>query len=454
MSTLAASTSAPPPAELTRSSPPSARDRVGSVAEIECRKLIAQAPLRVLALACLAGPFAFAIILKLQNGTPSDALFGVWVHQSGYAVSLVVLGFAASWGFPLIAGVLAGDLFASEDRHGTWKTLLTRSRSLRDVYAGKVLAALTFALLLGLIVAVSSLAAGLVVVGSGPLVDFGGRPLSPAHLLLLVSVSWVICLGPVLAYTSLAVLFSVVTRSGIAGVLGPIVVALLTQLLALIGKGVIVHMLLIGTAFDAWHGLFVPHPFFGPIVVSLLVSGAWVAGPLAAAWAILRRREFVAGTPARRGSWTIPARITGGGVLLVALLAFASGWGPAGVTAHRLNASLLPEFRRLTLLQQDLLGHPIPATAHYRILPVCNKRGAAPVGPGDWSCTMNVYIVLAHGQQPLTDTPVAYDVSVQSNGCYKAQSPPTFVGAPMIRDPRGRRVVNPLVVIYGCFNIL
>ena len=67
---------------------------------------------------------------------------------------------------------------------------------------------------------------------------------------------------------------------------------------------------------------------------------------------------------------------------------------------------------------------------------------------------MNVYIVLAQGQQPLTDTPVAYDVSVQSNGCFKASSPPNYVGAPMITDTRGRRVVNPLVVIYGCFNIL
>jgi hypothetical protein len=133
----------------------------------------------------------------------------------------------------------------------------------------------------------------------------------------------------VLAYTSLAVLFSVVTRSGIVGVLGPILVALLTQLLALIGKGVIVHMLLIGTGFDAWHGLFVPRPFFGPLVVSLLISAAWVAGSLAAAWAILRRREFVASTSARRGSWTIPARITGGAVLLVAWHSPRAGARPA-----------------------------------------------------------------------------------------------------------------------------
>ncbi len=67
---------------------------------------------------------------------------------------------------------------------------------------------------------------------------------------------------------------------------------------------------------------------------------------------------------------------------------------------------------------------------------------------------MNVYILLSRGTQPLTDTPVAYDVSVQSNGCYKAQSPPLLVGQSTIRDTRGRTVVNPIVTIYGCLNVL
>jgi ABC-2 type transport system permease protein len=444
----------------TRGVPPTparrgrAAARIGSVAGVEARKLLAQAPLRVLGLVCLAGPFAFAAILRVQNGTPSDALFGVFTHSSGVALSLVVLSFAANWGFPLIAGVLAGDLFAAEDRHGTWKTLLTRSRSLRDVFAGKALAAGMLVLGLGVLVALASLAAGLVLIGSGPLSDFSGRTLGPGHQLWLAAVAWCSCLVPLLAYASLAVLFSVVTRSGVLGVLGPLVVSLLTQLLAIIGRGVIVHLLLIGSGFDGWHGLFAGRPFLGPLVVSLLVCLVWIVGCLGAAWAILRRREFVAGATRRRGGWALPARVTMAAVAVVALLALTSSAGPAGVTGRRLTASLAPEFHRLTLRQQVLLGHPIPASAEYRIVPVCNKRGAAPVGPGDWSCTMNVYVVLARGQQPLTDTPVAYDVSVQSDGCFKAASPPNYVGAQTIRDTRGAAVVNPLVTIYGCFNIL
>ena len=67
---------------------------VWRVYRIERRKLVAQLATRVLALICVLGPFAFAAILKVQSGTPADTLFGVWVHSSGFAVSLVVLGFA------------------------------------------------------------------------------------------------------------------------------------------------------------------------------------------------------------------------------------------------------------------------------------------------------------------------------------------------------------------------
>jgi ABC-2 type transport system permease protein len=80
-------------------------------------------------------------VLKVQSGTPSDALFGAWVHSSGFAISLVILGFAGTWGVPVIAGLLGGDLFASEDRHGTWKTILTRSCRRADLYVAKLLAA-------------------------------------------------------------------------------------------------------------------------------------------------------------------------------------------------------------------------------------------------------------------------------------------------------------------------
>ena len=429
------------------------RSGIRAAARAECRKLAAQLPFRVLAVLSLVAPFAFALVLQVQSGTPSDALFGVWLHTSGFAISLVVLGFAGTWGFPILAGVLAGDVFASEDRHGTWKTILTRSRKLDEVFAGKVLAALVFAVLLSVLLAVASLVAGLVLVGGRSMVDLSGRELGASHLLLLVSLSWLIALPGMLAYTSVGLLISVLTRNAILGVLGPLLLALVTQLLVLIGKGVWVHLILIGSAFDAWHGLFVAHPFFGPLIVSLIVCSVWIAASLGATWAVLSRREFI-GHESRRTGWRRPVRIVLAAAALIALLALATNLGPAGVTSRRLSTSFAGEFHRLTILQQNLLGHPIPAGAHYHVIPVCNRRGGRGAGPGDWTCTMNVYILLSGGTQPLSDTPIAYDMSVQSNGCFKAGSPPQAVGPAQVRDTTGRSVVNPLVTIYGCFNIL
>src|SRR6185312_14526637 len=105
--------------------------------------------------------------------------------------------------------------------------------------------------------------AGIALVGPHALVNLSGVLTSPGRTLALTAVSWLLSLLPLLAYLSLAVLFSVATRNGILGVLGPLLVALVTQLLDLIGKGVIVHELLIGPALDGWHGLFSSHPYFG-----------------------------------------------------------------------------------------------------------------------------------------------------------------------------------------------
>jgi ABC-2 type transport system permease protein len=421
----------------------------------ERRKLASQLATRVLALLCVLGPFAFAAILQAQSASPADTLFGVWAHSSGFAVSLVVLGFAAQWGFPVIAGVLAGDIFSSEDRYGTWKMVLTRSCGRIDLFAGKVAAAATFTLAMAALTAVSSLLAGLLFVGDQPLVSLGGTLLPAGKCVFLVLVSWLVCALPMLAFTSLAVLFSVATRNGIIGVLGPSLVGLVMQLLALVGTGTWVHLLLVGSAFNSWNGLFTAHPFYGPLVVSMIVSVLWTAGCLTASWLILRRRDF-AGTPvARRAGWVMPVRVVIVSVAVIALLAVAASWGPAAVTPARLKASITPAFNNLTLLQQRELGRSAPAGYKLNILSNCNRRSGGNTGPGDdWVCTLSVLIPQQTGALPFQVTPVSYDVSVKSNGCYKADAPPSFVGQQMMRVPHGGSVVNPLFTIYGCFNTL
>jgi ABC-2 type transport system permease protein len=433
-----------------------ARRQLGGVRaafRVERRKLANQLAPRLLALVCLLGPFAFAGVLKVQSGSPADSLYGVWVHSSGIALSLVVLGFAGQWGLPLMAGVLAGDLFGSEDRHGTWKTVLTRSCTRRHLIAGNLLAVAAFAAGLLALLAAASIAAGVLLVGAHPVVSLSGTLMSAGHALALVALAWLACLPPMLAFVSLAVLFSVATRNGIVGVLGPAVVDLAMQLLALVGTGVWLHSLLVSSAFDAWHPLFVARPFYGPLVIGEAVSLLWIGVCVGASWWLLRRRDFTGALVARRPGWVVPVRVAVGSAAVIAFLAIASNWGPHGVTAKRLNASITPTFNNLTVLQQRELGRPVAPGARLNVLPSCSRRASTPTGPGDWICTLTV-LIPQPGALPFQSTPVTYDVTVQSNGCYKAQSPPSFVGQQTMRDADGHSVVNPLFVLYGCFNVL
>jgi ABC-2 type transport system permease protein len=263
-----------------------------AVAGAECVKLGAQAKVRVLLAACVAGPFAFVAATRAQSSVPEDTLFGRSVHDSGFATPLIVLGFAALWVFPVLTSLVGGDLFSSEDRYGTWTTLLTRSRSRVDVFGGKVVTALCFSSLAVATLAMSSIAAGLLVVGSQPLIDLSGALLSPARALDRVVLAWASVLPPALGFTALAVLLSVATRSSAAGIGLPVVVGLAMQLLAYVDGPEPIRRLSITSAFGAWHGLLSARPYYRPLIDGTLVSAAYGSVCLVVAYRLMQRRDI------------------------------------------------------------------------------------------------------------------------------------------------------------------
>lgn len=263
-----------------------------AVAGVECSKLAAQVKARTVLVACVAGPFAFAGAMRVQNSLPEDTLFGRSVKESGFAVPLVILGFAALWVFPVLASVVGGDLFAAEDRYGTWKTLLTRSRSRSDVFAGKVVTALGFSLLSVSVLALSSMAAGVLLIGSQPLINLSGVLLAPRLALTRVVLAWTTVVLPAFGLTAVAVLLSIVTRSSVVGVGVPVVVSLLMQLYALIDGPEVIRQALITSAFGAWHGLLSEPPFYTPLFDAVAVSLAYFTISIAVARRVLRRRDI------------------------------------------------------------------------------------------------------------------------------------------------------------------
>ena len=81
-----------------------------------------------------------------RRGGPNDVPLGRYIRDTGLAAPFVVLFFMSIWGLPLITALVAGDIVASESHNGTLKTILTRSRERGEVFAGKVLATVTYTL--------------------------------------------------------------------------------------------------------------------------------------------------------------------------------------------------------------------------------------------------------------------------------------------------------------------
>ncbi len=263
-----------------------------AVAGVESAKLGAQPAVQILLGVCMLGPFAFLEVVRLQASLPEDTLYGRALRDSGFATPLVVLGFAGLWGLPVVTSVIGGDLFAGEDRHRTWTTILTRSRSRAELFTGKVLAALGFSLLAITALAAGSLAAGLLLVGHQPLVDLSGVVLLPARALGGVAIAWASALPPAFGFLAVAILVSAATRSGAAGVGVPVVAALLMQLLALADGADTFRRLQMTSAFGAWHGLLQEHRYYRPLIDGAAVSVTCVVVCLALAYRALQRRDI------------------------------------------------------------------------------------------------------------------------------------------------------------------
>lgn len=263
-----------------------------AVTGVECTKLAAQLKTRIVLAACVAGPFGFAAAMRVQSSVPTDTLFGRSVKESGFAIPLVVLGFAALWVFPVLASVVGGDVFSAEDRYGTWTTILTRSRSRSEVFGGKVLTALGFSALAVAALAVSSVAAGVLVVGSQPLIGLSGELVPPSKALISVALAWVTVLPPTLGFTALAAVLSVATRNSAAGIGLPVVAGLMMQLYAFVDGPETLRQLLITSAFGAWHGLLTATPYYGPLLEGTMVSATYIVVCLVVAYRMLRRRDI------------------------------------------------------------------------------------------------------------------------------------------------------------------
>lgn len=426
------------------------------VYRFELAKLFAQGRVRCVLLACLLAPAGFVALISRQSSLPTDTVFGRWMHTTGWAGSLVVLAFACSWGLPLLVSLIAGDVFAAEDRLGTWRHLLVAVRSPRRIFAAKALASLTVILLLVVCLAGSSVVGGLAAVGHHPLVGLDGHTLAPGLAGRTVLLAWACVLAPTLAFASIGLLGSVVLGRSPMGLLLPAVLALAMDLVLMLPVPVAVRLALPSNTFLAWRGLFTDPASTGPLLLGILVSLAWAAVATGLAYVLFLRRDFTDLSNDGAGRRTLiaaalPLAVLAGVTALI--LGAAAPDRGTGIEKGKLEQSLATAFAHLYVLQTQQLHRPAVSESQLATSAVCDKAGSRveDKGPGnDWRC-----VVTWHLPGATATGSAIYQLDVTADGRYVADGdgPKEVNGSFQVHTTSGD-APNPLWQLDGYVDLL
>jgi ABC-2 type transport system permease protein len=438
---------------VTASAP---RPSVARGYRFELVKLVSQWRIRLLVLACWIAPALFVAGVSRQSTLPADTLFGRWMHATGWAGPLVMLGFAGTWALPLLTSVVAGDVFASEDRLGTWRHLLVAVRSPRRIFVAKALASLTVIVLLVAGPACSSAVGGVVAVGNQPLVGLDGHLLAPGDAAAKVLLAWVCALAPTLALAAIGLLGSVALGRSPMGLLLPPLVALAMSVAQMLPLPVAVRLALPGYAFISWNGLFTSPAQLGPLLIGVVVSLAWAVLATALAYLLFLRRDFT--NPAydgagRRAITTGLLPLAALFAVTVAAVAVATPSMGSGIDQGKVQRSLATAFAHLYRMQTEQLHRPAVTEAQLKATAACNKGDGqvAPQGAGnDWRCVVTWHL------PGVTATGTAiYQLDVASDGRFVADGdgPKEVNGYFLVRTPTGD-APNPLWQFDGNVELL
>jgi ABC-2 type transport system permease protein len=442
-------TVAPPRAEA-RSAPMTRGYR------FELVKLLSQWRIRVLLLGCWLAPAGFVAAVSLQSQLPTDTVFGRWMHATGWAGSLVVLVFSCTWALPLLTSLVAGDVFAAEDRLGTWRHLLVAVRSPRRIFVAKGLASLTVLLLLVAGLAASGIAGGLAAVGNRPLVGLDGHLLTPGDAAGTVLLAWACVLAPTLAFAAIGLLGSVALGRSTMGLLMPALLALALGLAQLLPLPVAVQTALPSHAFIAWRGLFTSPAQTGPLLIGLVVSLAWAVVATALAYHLFVRRDFTDLAYDGSGRRVLVAGalpLAGLVALTVVVVTAATPAAGSGIEQGKVQDSLATVYAHLYRMQTRELHRPDVTEAQLGATAACDKGGSRvdDHGPGnDWRCVVSWHLpgTTAVGQ-------AIYQLDVTADGRYVADGdgPKEVNGYFQVRTPTGD-APNPLWQFDGNVDLL
>ncbi|GAB3853183.1 ABC transporter permease [Nocardioides maradonensis] len=425
----------------------------------ELVKLLAQWRVRAVLLVCAVVPAVLVLVISRQSSLPTDTAFGRQMPVTGWAGSLVVLSFACSWGLPLLTALVAGDVFAAEDRLGTWRHLVVAVRSPRRIYLAKALAAATVLVVLLVLLATSSIVGGLAGAGDHALTGLDGHQLSASDAGRTVLLAWLCVLAPTAAFGAVGLLGSVLFGRSPVGLALPALLALGLALAQLLPLPVALRLALPSQALLGWRGLFTDPATTSGLWAGMVVCLVWAAVATTAGYLVFRRRDFTDTAYDGSARRTVLAAALPLGALLVvtsAGLAVAGAGTGRGIDRPGLQDALATSFAHLYRLQTDQLHRPAVSEAELRTRARCAKGtqgGATPAqnGPGsDWRCVVSWRLP---GSTVVGRATYQLDVSADGKYVADGDGPKEVNGSFTVRTPTGD-VPNPLWQFDGLVDLL
>ena len=243
-------------------------------------------------------PVIFVVVQNLHQHHDhggGDSIFAAQITQSGLATPVLMLLFESVFMLPLIASLVAGDIVAAEDGNGTLKTILTRSVDRGQVFAAKVLAAVTYGAAAVFLSAVVATVGGLASWGFNQITTFSGSVVSASEGLLLVFAANAFYLIPLLTVVCIGVLLSTATRNSTAAVVGTVGFTILLFIVSGIPGLEGIKPYLLTEQYENWHGLLRTPTDWAPIWHSLWVCSLYAVPALVAAYLVFLRRDVAGG---------------------------------------------------------------------------------------------------------------------------------------------------------------
>ncbi len=189
---------------------------------------------------------------------------------NGYLVSYYLMSIL--WvHFPFFVILVAGDSFAGEENHGTFRILLTRPVSRIQVLTAKYIATFIYTAALVLFLGIVSLGSGNLLLGSGDLFVFdkGILILSQNEAVIRFIIAYSLAVFVQIIVASLALLFSTISENPVGPIVGTYAVIIVSIILSMlkIDSLQVVRPYLFTTYFDVFFA-----PFADPIPWDKILS--------------------------------------------------------------------------------------------------------------------------------------------------------------------------------------